>query len=211
MRWKSDFIGSLVLFAASSVVSTLARADNFPDVCGAVQAAFMTATNSQDTVYPKEVRASSHPSTSSTWHFEKFTEAMVAHWQLREGELSDLASQEDKYASTNFLPHCAWKGSPKSVMDDNDPMWVEFGNPVFSSDFRLAMVSISFLIAVAVSGVMGIPAFCGRSTTIGLGSASWAGLGSKRSPDERSDIRGLPPGAAPRISLGSCGPHLLTH
>ncbi len=104
----------------------------------------MTATNSQDTVYPKEVRAASDLSTTSTWHFEKFTDAMVADWQLREGELSDLASQENKYASTNFRPDCAWKGSPKSVMDDNDPMWVEFGNPVFSSDLRLAMVSVSF-------------------------------------------------------------------
>ncbi len=157
MRWKSGFIGSLVLIVVSSVVSTLARADNSPDVCGAVQAAFMTATNSQDTVYPKEVRAASDLSTTSTWHFEKFTDAMVADWQLREGELSDLASQENKYASTNFRPDCAWKGSPKSVMDDNDPMWVEFGNPVFSSsDLRLASWLASlFLIAVAVSGASG--------------------------------------------------------
>jgi hypothetical protein len=177
MRWKSAFVGSLVLFVASSVVSTLARAGDSPDVCGVVQAAFIVATNSQDTVYPKDVRASSDPSTSSNWHFEKFTDAIVADWQLREGELSDLASQEDKYRTTNFLPDCAWKGSPKPVMDDNEPMWIEFANPAFSSDYVWQSLTSLFSIAT-VSGVMGLPAFCGRSTTIGLGGAFRAGLGS---------------------------------
>jgi hypothetical protein len=119
-----------------------------PDMCNVVQAAFMAVMNSRDVAYPKEIGASSR----SIGRIGTF---FIAPAILGKDELSDLASQQDKYSIEHFTPVCDWRGKSQSVMDPG-PMRVEFSNPIFSSDAKLAILQVSF----QSSGIWGYGRMC---------------------------------------------------
>jgi hypothetical protein len=164
MDQKSGLIRPLIVLAMLSSYSAPAKADaTRDDVCGVVQAAFVAATQSQDIVYPKDIQSSSPRTAFLEPRLKGFAGSYFGEKPLREGESSDVISKGDENATGGFLPQRDWKGSPYLGTNGKRPMAVEFLNPIFSPDAKLAVVGISFF-----EGRWGYGDFCAlRKTDVG--------------------------------------------
>lgn len=119
------------------------------EMCNVIQAAFMAVRNSRDLAYPKDIGASSRS-------IPRIGTFFIAPAILGKDELDDLISQQGRYSIEHFAPVCDWKGTPQSVIDGSDRMSVEFSNPIFSSDSKLAIIEVSF----RSSGIWGHGRIC---------------------------------------------------
>jgi hypothetical protein len=143
------YITPLLVFATLAFFPAFANAQAHDEVCDVVQASFATLLKSQDPAYPRDIEPSSGStmlegicSLSGSITLKGIgCSSTLAKLGLREDEVSDLISQQTKYAKANFLPECDWKGQAIPLGTTS----VKFSNPIFSSNSQLAAISVSFV------------------------------------------------------------------
>jgi hypothetical protein len=165
-----SLVACFAIFPGLTPFAAARAGETHREACNIVQVAFMAVINSQDLAYPKDMGVSSH----SIGRLETFVSSYLARMGLGNDELSDLISQQDKYSIEYFAPVCDWRGRPQTVMDGHDRMRIEFSNPIFSSDSKLAIIEVSFR-AMALSASYEERILIGRHGVSIAGSVSIQG------------------------------------
>lgn len=105
-----------------------------------LEAAFMAASHSAQGVVPGDVRASAR-----RHELRRFVPEYISRMALAPGEFEDLEAREGPGAAGGYIPRCGWPEVPAADRRDPRANWVEFTEPVFSTDGMLALAEISFV------------------------------------------------------------------
>ena len=163
--------------AVTASTTTPAAPAAMSPACQVMQVAYTTAVHSAVPAVPTDVAPYDDASSMRAFRLGEMVAPFRDRLGLQPAELTQLQARAAQYQQQTFVPQCSWQGTPTPYAPPDGPtMSVDFANPVFSADGRLAITQMSFfqpdgharsfafgIMCVARAGADGWTAVCQQS------------------------------------------------